>query len=208
MVSFYNKNVLITGACNVSKEVAIAFAKERANIAIFHKDKEELLTLERDLGNMHVRNYGYKCDLSQKHEIELALFNFKKQFDNADILFLNIDLHSGQDILDISVEEMEKEIEVSVNGTISLVKYFLPEMVKKQKGSIAFVMEMNKELSPIGLASLGAIERFNQALNAYFNKLGLKEVSASLFYLNNHEKNTNAENIIKAISKEKNVVKL
>ena len=206
MITFFNKNVLIAGATGLSRNFALEVAKDRANIGIFHSDKNELIELERELGNHRIRNYGYRCDLSSKEDLAHAVALYKKQFEMADYLLININLHDGKDIIDMSFDEVEKEISSSVDGTICLVKYFIPEIVKKQSGGFIFAVNA-KTLSPVGAAALGAIEKFSAHLNSFFHANGLKDVFSTVAYVS--ETKTNASDLLKkAVMNGKKIVRI
>ena len=208
MVTFFNKNVLITGAKGISKSLAVAFAKERANIGIFTADKNAMIELERDLGNLRIRNYGYKCNIGDHHELMNAVALYKRQFEMADVIIINIDLHEDKDLIDISADELEAELALSVNGTISIVKQFLPELLKKQEGAIMFALPCSRNVSPVGSAAMGAIERFSESLNSFFVKNGTKKVVSTVAYVSDASKPGLSEIALKALIKEKSVVKL
>ncbi len=206
MITFFNKNVLIAGATGLSRNFALDVAKDRANVGIFHSDKNELIELERELGNLRIRNYGYKCDFSSKEEIAHAVLLYKKQFEMADYILINIDLHDGKDIIDMSFDEVEKEISSSVDGTICLVKYFIPEIIKKQSGGFIFAIN-TKTLSPVGAAALGAIEKFSAYLNSFFHTNGLKEVFSTVAYVSGTKPNA-SELLKKAVMSGKKIARV
>ena len=206
MITFFNKNVLIAGATGLSRNFALDVAKDRANVGIFHSDKNELIELERELGNLRIRNYGYKCDLSSKEEIAHAVLLYKKQFEMADYILINIDLHDGKDIIDMSFDEVEKEISSSVDGTICLVKYFIPEIVKKQNGGFIFAVNA-KTVSPVGAAALGAIEKFSAYLNSFFHANGLKDVFSTVAYVSGTKQNA-SELLKKAVMSGKKIARV
>lgn len=203
MNTFYNKNILVTGARGLSWHASMAFARERANIGILHGNRDELMELERALGGLKVRNYGFRTDLSSRHSLVQATHLFRNQFLMADIMLLAPELHSGSDIIDLPENDIEKEVITSVAGSIFLVKHFLPDIVKKQEGTIVFLIDRSAALSPLGAASLGALEAFSASLNAYFRSLGLVNVFSSVVHYTDAGKPGVTDHLLKGLGRKK-----
>lgn len=206
MITFFNKNILVVGAKGTAKSLALECAKDRANMGIFHHDKNELVEIERELGNLRIRNYGYKCDMSLPLDINQAVALYKRQFDSADFVIINIDLHDKEDIIETSFEDVRKEISSSVDGSIFLVKHFLPDIMRKQSGGFVFLVK-NGSSSPVGSAALGAVERFSSSLNSYFRASGYPEIFSSVIYVSEYKQNT-AEQIKKIILSKKKTARV
>jgi all-trans-retinol dehydrogenase (NAD+) len=148
MKSLKGLNILITGAASgIGREMARLYAKERANLALVDINEKNLETTLKDLDLYGVKARGYKCDVSNRDEIDEAVATITKDFGQIDILVNNAGIVNGGPAHELDYAEVEKLFKVNVLGGIWLVRQILPDMMKRNSGHIVNVA------SAMGLAA-------------------------------------------------------
>lgn len=122
---------LITGGdSGIGRAVAIAFAREGADVAIAYLDEHEDALETRRL----VEECGRRClllpgDLGQESLCQEAVANTVRHFGRLDILVNNAaEQHPQASISDISAEQLERTFRTNVFAMFYLVKAALPHL--------------------------------------------------------------------------------
>jgi NAD(P)-dependent dehydrogenase (short-subunit alcohol dehydrogenase family) len=212
MVSFYNKNVLIIGGGKgFARTMAMQLAKERANIGVIHDRKDELQEIERDLGNMRIRNYGFLCNFGVRSDIEYAAKLFRRQFEKADIIILGAEPDEHLSLPDLDLDKIDHYIAKQLSGSLYLTKIFHPDIIEKKDGGF-IVMDYARRgsgeiLDNITEAGLDVLSAY---LNAFFKSGGFKNISVTRVLLTKNLPYTlqHAQKILKAFLRRKSFVKL
>jgi hypothetical protein len=153
-MDFKNKVVLITGASSgIGKETAIKFAKAGANIILVARKKNKLEQIENELKNFHVSILVCQCDVSKKEQVkEMSKIVFKK-FNSIDILVNNAGFAIYGTVSDLTIEDIESQMETNYFGMIYCIKNFLPSMLEKRSGHIVNVASVAASFGLPGIAS-------------------------------------------------------
>lgn len=153
-MDFKNKVVLITGASSgIGKETAIQFAKLGANIVLVARRKDKLEQVESKLKDFHVSTLVCQCDISKKDQVkEMSKAVFEK-FDSVDILVNNAGFAIYGSISDLTIDEIESQMETNYFGMIYCIKNFLPLMIQKKSGHIVNVASVAASFGLPGIAS-------------------------------------------------------
>ena len=127
------KTAIITGGdSGIGRAVAIAYAKEGADIAIVHLNENDDARETEEL----VIGYGRQClnipaDLKQEQESERVVNEVIQRFDKIDILVNNAGVQYPQNsILDITKDQMVHTFESNIFSCFYLTKAALPHMQK------------------------------------------------------------------------------
>ncbi|MGY5149512.1 MAG: SDR family NAD(P)-dependent oxidoreductase [Candidatus Nitrosopumilus sp. bin_68KS] len=153
-MNFKNKLVLITGASSgIGKESAIEFAKLGANIILIARRKDKLEQIANELKKFHVLTLVYQCDVSKKDQVkEMSQLIFEK-FDSIDILVNNAGFAIYGSVSDLSIRDIESQMETNYFGMVYCIKEFLPSMLKKKSGHIVNVASVAASFGLPGIAS-------------------------------------------------------
>ena len=125
------RSAIITGAdSGIGRAVAIAFAREGANVCISYLDEEsdarETERLVRDAGRKALRIGG---DIRDEEHCKSIIDRAKAGFGEIDILVNNAAFQSTHsDPTDFSTEEFERTFKTNVFATFFLCKAVLPHM--------------------------------------------------------------------------------
>jgi uncharacterized protein len=153
-MNFKNKVVLITGASSgIGKESAIEFAKLGANIVLVARRKDKLEQIASELKKFHVLTLVCQCDVSKKDQVkEMSELIFEK-FDSVDVLVNNAGFAIYGSVSDLSIYDIESQMETNYFGMVYCIKEFLPSMLKNKSGHIVNVASVAASFGLPGIAS-------------------------------------------------------
>jgi len=153
-VDFKNKVVLITGASSgIGRESAIEFAKLGATIVLVSRRKDKLEQVANELKKFSVTTLICQCDVSKKDQVKEMSKIVLEKFDSIDILVNNAGFAIYGSITDLSIDEIESQMETNYFGMIYCIKYFLPSMLDKKSGHIVNVASVAASFGLPGIAS-------------------------------------------------------
>lgn len=153
-MDFNDKVILITGASSgIGKETAMEFAKMGANIILVARRKDKLEQVENELKKFHVSTLVCQCDVSKKEQVEQISKVVLEKFDSIDILINNAGFAIYGSVSDLSIDEIESQMETNYFGMVYCIKNFLPSMIKKKSGHIVNVASVAASFGLPGIAS-------------------------------------------------------
>jgi 3-oxoacyl-[acyl-carrier protein] reductase len=137
MISFQNKNVLITGGSRgIGKACVKLFLKTGANVAFTYQyaaEQAKKLTTDYS-GSSKVKHY--KMDLGKQSEIEEVIGKIFKDFGNTDILVNNAGIWKEAAIDEMSLEQWNETMNINLTSTYLITKFVVPGMKKNNFGRI------------------------------------------------------------------------
>ncbi len=133
------KVVLVTGAGRgIGKELARALAWLGAKIVI-----AEIMDTGENVKELIEKENGsalfVKTDLSNENDIKHLVDVVMKQFGRVDILVNNAAVFEPGSFLELPIEKWDHAYSVNIRSAVSLIKAFLPQMLKNQNGVIVTV---------------------------------------------------------------------
>jgi len=153
-MDFKNKVVLITGASSgIGKQTAIEFAKLGSSIILVARRKNKLEQVENELKQFNVNTLVCTCDVSKKDQVEKMSKIVLKKFNSIDILVNNAGFAIYGSVYDLSINDIESQMETNYFGMIYCVKNFLPLMLEKKSGHIVNVASVAASFGLPGIAS-------------------------------------------------------
>ncbi len=177
-MDFENKVVLITGASSgIGKETAIQFAKKGANVVLVARRKDKLEQVANELQQFSISTLVCTCDVSKKDQVQDMSKLVLEKFDSIDILVNNAGFAIYGSVDDLSIEEIESQMETNYFGMIYCVKNFLPSMLHKKSGHIVNVASVAASFGLPGIASYCASKfamlGFSEGLRHELNNTGI-----------------------------------
>ena len=125
-----NRKVIVTGASHgIGRALAIAFAKEGAQVAICSRGRDSLECLSKEMeGSGHV---FFAADLSKPEGIHEFFYKVKEAFNGIDILVNNVGavLKLGN-FFEVSDEDWESSFQVNLMSAVRLCRLSIPELKK------------------------------------------------------------------------------
>jgi 3-oxoacyl-[acyl-carrier protein] reductase len=133
-----NKKALVTGASRgIGKAIAIAFAKEGADVAIsdlkVDADAEEVV---KELESHGVKAKAYASDASSFDASEQLVNEVLTDFGQIDVLVNNAGITRDSLLLRMSEQDWDMVIKVNLKSIFNMTKAIQRNMLKQRSGSI------------------------------------------------------------------------
>ena len=137
---------LVTGSNRgIGASCIRAFAKEGANVVInYCHHEEEALELKKEIEEEYnVEVLVVKCDVSNEEEVENMVNTITDYFGGIDILVNNAGVARDSLLLDKTVKEFKRVLDVNLLGTYLCSKYVGKVMLQQKKGKIINISSTN-----------------------------------------------------------------
>ncbi|MDP3147989.1 MAG: SDR family NAD(P)-dependent oxidoreductase [Ignavibacteria bacterium] len=173
------KNVVITGASSgIGKALALQFAKAGSSLVLLARRIEELEIIAKEVSKYHVIVKIYKCDVSNKDEVEKVFVHIKKFFNSIDILVLNAGVSFRTDVRKDESAKAVQTFAVNVLGMIFCANQVIPDFIQAKKGMIVGVSSLAESRgfprSGFYCASKAAASTYLESLRIELQKYNIK----------------------------------
>ena len=136
-MKLYNKIALITGASRgIGRSIAIAFAKEGADVVLVARTLEQLETVAREIKEKGREALPIACDVASTQEVENLNKTVQERFRRIDILVNNAGISKRAKFLEYENETWFDVIRVNLFSVYLCTKAFLPMMQQSETGRI------------------------------------------------------------------------
>ncbi|MGX7202774.1 3-oxoacyl-[acyl-carrier-protein] reductase [Enterococcus plantarum] len=150
------KNVFVTGSTRgIGKAVALAFAKEGANIVLNGRGEisAELIT--------EIESFGVKCigisgDIASFESASKMIQDTIEGLGSIDILVNNAGITNDKLLLRMSEEDFTRCIQINLTGTFNMTQHAIKKMMKQRSGSIINMSSVVGLMGNIGQANYAA----------------------------------------------------
>lgn len=132
------KTAIVTGAARgIGKAVALAFAKEGANVAITDlRIDDNALETEKQIVALGVKCKVYASDASNFADTEKVVEHIINDFGTVDVLVNNAGITMDTLLLRMTEQQWDTVINVNLKSVYNFTKVVQRVMIKKQSGSI------------------------------------------------------------------------
>lgn len=130
------KTVIVTGgAKGIGKSIAIAFAKEGANIVLNYRSTSPADVVKE------IESFGVKClsvqaDISDFEQAKQLVDKAIEEFKTIDILVNNAGITKDNLLLKMSENDFDMVINTNLKGAFNMIKHTGKIMLKQKSGSI------------------------------------------------------------------------
>ena len=133
MISFNNKNILITGASGgIGNELVKKFVSLGGNVLGSGTKSEKLDIIKKKHPNIKVK----KFDISEHTRIEEFIDNVALELGGLDILINNAGISEDNLSLRMQDKEWKNVIDINLTSTFLLAKYSIKKMLKNKFGRV------------------------------------------------------------------------
>lgn len=132
------KIALVTGASRgIGRAIAIAFARERANVIInYNGNKEKALEVKEKIEEYGVQADIYACNIADESAVK-EMFDFViKKYGTVDILVNNAGITIDGLMLKMTAKEFDSVIDINLKGVFYCAKCACRIMMKQRYGRI------------------------------------------------------------------------
>ena len=153
MISFKNKNVLVTGATGgIGSELIKKFVSLEANVMATGTKTEKLDILKKNYPNIKVK----KFDISEHSRIEEFIENVNLELGGLDVLINNAGKNMDNLSLRMKDDEWKQVIDVNLTSTFLLAKYSIKKMLKSKFGRIVNITSVVGHTGNLGQSNYAA----------------------------------------------------
>jgi 3-oxoacyl-[acyl-carrier protein] reductase len=153
MISFKNKNVLITGATGgIGNELVKKFITLGANVLATGTKSEKLDTIKKKYPDIRIK----KFDISEHPRIEEFIDNVVLELGGLDVLVNNAGINMDNLSIRMKDEEWIKVINVNLSSTFLLSKHSIRKMLKGKFGRIVNITSVVGHTGNLGQSNYAA----------------------------------------------------
>jgi len=132
-----DKIALITGGGRgIGKSVALAFAREGADIVITARTDAQLNTVAEEIKSLGRTCVAIAADISVDKDVERVFKDAFDEFGRVDILVNNAGIAIDGAFVEISMEDWDRTININLRGAALCAKVALSDMLKRGEGVI------------------------------------------------------------------------
>jgi uncharacterized oxidoreductase len=187
-----NSTILITGGTSgIGLELVKQLTEQGASIIVTGRKLEALNETKKKFPKVHT----FQSDVSNPEDIKALYKNITEQFPELNIIINNAGEMRLIDLQDSSLtpENVSREIEINLSGTIQMVQQFLPHLLTKRSAAIVNVSSaiafMPYSIAPVYSASKAGVRAYTKAL-----RLQLEDTNVKVFEMIPPGVNTNLQN--------------
>ena len=180
MFNLKGRVAVITGASSgLGRQMAQAFAKQGADIAIVARRIERLEELKKELEKENIKVLPVKCDVTNTEEINNAANQIEKEFGKVDILVNCAGSSKDKGVLDMTDDEWSFTIDTDLTSVFKMTRAFTNIMKKNNYGRVINIASMyglvgNTEIPTIAYhSSKGGVVNFTRAAAAELAKYNI-----------------------------------
>ena len=174
MFNLNGKVAVVTGASSgLGKQMALAFAKQGATLAILARRIERLEEFKPELEQAGAAKVlAIKCDVTSTEDINSAAEKVEQEFGRVDILLNCAGSSKDKGVIEMSDEEWDFTIATDETSVFKMTRAFAKIMQKNHYGRIINIASMyglvgNTEIHTVAYhASKGAVVNFTRAVAA------------------------------------------
>ena len=126
--------VVTGGGRNIGEEIAKLLAAEGAQVAILDMDKSRGERVAGEITAAGGEAAAFVVDVSKGGEVECGVAAVAKRFGRIDILVNNVAISDNKTILDLTEEEWDRVMSVTLKGPFLMGKYVAQQIIAQGSG--------------------------------------------------------------------------
>ena len=148
------KVALVTGASRgIGESIAKLLAQSGAHVIVSSRKIEGCQQVVDDIISRGGSAQAIACHIGDMTQIESLFNNIESEHSKLDILVNNAGFAIYGSVSDLSVDEIESQMETNYFGMVYCIKNFLPTMIDKKSGHIVNVASVAASFGLPGIAS-------------------------------------------------------
>lgn len=180
-MEFKGKKAVVTGSSGgIGKAVAIALAKEGADVILASRNVPNVETVKKEIEALGRRAVAIRCDVSEDESVAAMKEKALKVFGNIDILINNAGVGIRGSLEDVSLDDWRYIINTNLMGYIRNVHAFLTHFIKRGSGYIVNVSSIQamaygaEALNTPYITTKAGIIGLTDCLSSYLRPKGIK----------------------------------
>lgn len=158
LLNLKGKTAIVTGAVGIGFGIASRLAEAGANVILASKNLEEADRSVLELTQKGFKAKAVQCDVSVEEDVKKMVSEAISTFGSVDILVNNAGIYPAIPVMQMSLSDFEKVLDVNLRGVFLCTKYASEQMIKQGKGGKIINITSIDALHPssIGLAHYDA----------------------------------------------------
>lgn len=155
------KVIVIIGVGNgISKSVAEKFGNENFSVCLISRRKDKLEKLTTELIEKGIDSHFFVADAGDSEMMKDAFDQIWEKFDFIDVLHYNAAKLKQVNILNETSDTLTRDFKLNVGGVMTVLKLVLPDMEKKNSGTIlitggGFALQPNPNYGSLSIGKAG-----------------------------------------------------
>jgi len=179
-MEFKGKRALVTGSSGgIGREIAIALAKEGADLILVSRNVSKLEVVKREIENLGQRAVVIQCDIAEDNSVFSMKDKAIKAFGNVDILVNNAAVGVRGLPEDVNLEDWKYIINTNMLGYIRNITAFMPHFMTRGSGYIVNVSSIqallygSDTLNTAYITTKAGILGLTECISAYLRPKGI-----------------------------------
>jgi NAD(P)-dependent dehydrogenase (short-subunit alcohol dehydrogenase family) len=137
MAQLSGKVAFVTGAGQgIGRGTALTLAREGADIVIAEMVADRIPAVEREVQSMGCRALGVQMDVTKDDQVRAAMKKALDHYGRIDVLVNNAGTDIVKNVVNMTDEEWDIQINVNLKGTFYCCRAVLPSMIQRSAGAI------------------------------------------------------------------------
>ncbi|MDD4899904.1 MAG: 3-oxoacyl-[acyl-carrier-protein] reductase, partial [Candidatus Omnitrophica bacterium] len=154
---FKGQVVLVTGSAQgIGKEIALAFAREGADVVISDINLEKASQTSKEIEALGVESLAVELNVVDFQKVEETLNKILDKFTKVDILVNNAGITKDNLMLRMSDADWDAVLNVNLKGTFNCTKAVSRVMMKQRRGKIVNIASIIGIIGNAGQANYSA----------------------------------------------------
>ena len=150
---------LITGSAQgIGKSIAVALAKEGANIIISDINLELSEKTAQEIQTLGVKTKAVKLNVTDPDEAEKTIKEIHAEFGKIDILVNNAGITKDTLFIRMKKEDWDLVININLTGAFNISKIIVPLMMKQRSGKIINISSIVGERGNAGQTNYSSLK--------------------------------------------------
>lgn len=152
-MNLVNKVAIVTGAGRgIGKAIAIALAREGANIIAIDVDIQTAEEVAREIKSLDRQALAIQVDVSDSKEVNRMVQSVLEKFKRVDILVNNAAIIKRGSIEDLTEEDWDRVMDVNLKGAFNCAKAVVGAMKKQRYGKIVNISSIAGKIGDLASA--------------------------------------------------------
>lgn len=131
------KKVLVTGGSKgIGKDIALALAKQGADVGITGRNEADLVSTTNKLKRIHPNSFYLKADIQDIQSVHEMVDNAVSTLGNIDILINNAGINIAKPALEVTEKDWNQVIDTNLKGTFFCAQRVGKHMIEQGGGKI------------------------------------------------------------------------
>ncbi len=139
---------VVTGAGHprgMGRAIALAMAREGANLVLADINEAGAAAIAEEIRALDQRALAVRTDVSREEQVKEMVDSTLREFGHIDVLVNNAGFGQHRPVVELTVEEWDRMLDVHLKGTFLCTKAVLPSMMRQKRGSIVYISSVTAE---------------------------------------------------------------